>query len=240
MESTSLSGRVAIVTGGTGALGSAVSRALLTRGATVISTYIVPKEVPGFEASLGEERTRFEAARVNVTKASEVGDLVQQVLARHGHIDVLVNVVGGYAWSMLADTDEKLWDSMFEMNLRAAYLCCRAVVPHMVAGRSGRIVSVAARTALQGSAGHAAYGASKAGIVALTQALADELKDEGITVNCVMPGTMDTLANRASMPNADQSRWVPTEDVAAVIAFLASDGARSVTGAAIPVFGRTY
>src|SRR5262249_51907330 len=150
-----------------------------------------------------------------------------------------VNTVGGWRGGKPAhETDLADWDFLFSTNLRTTLFCCRAVIPQMLKQSSGRIINVASRDALKGSAGYSAYSASKSAVLRLTESLADELKASNINVNCIMPGTIDTPQNRAAMPNADHSKWVEPAALAEVIAFLAGDGARAVTGAAIPVFGK--
>ena len=158
--------------------------------------------------------------------------------ARCGGIDVLVNIAGGFAWQTLADGDVNTWERLFDMNLRTAVVATKAALPHLRARGAGRIVNIGAGAAARAAAGMGAYAASKAGVERLTESLAAELKDEGITVNAILPGTIDTPRNRADMPDADFSRWVAPEKIADVIAFLASDAATAVTGAAIRVTGR--
>jgi NAD(P)-dependent dehydrogenase (short-subunit alcohol dehydrogenase family) len=156
-----------------------------------------------------------------------------------GRIDALVNTVGGYRGGQpVAETAIELWDGMFDLNARSAFIVSRAVAPHMLARGSGRIINVGSKAALQGTRRSAAYSAAKSAVVRLTESLAADLKREGITANCVLPSTLDTPENREDMPGADPSRWVTPEEVADVILFLASDAARAVQGAAIPVYGR--
>jgi len=157
---------------------------------------------------------------------------------RFGGIDVLVNVAGGFRWELVEGGQLETWDEMYAMNLRTAVVSSRAALPALLERGRGRIVNVGAGAALRATAGMGAYAASKSGVERLTEALAAELKDRGITVNAVLPGTIDTPRNRADMPDADFARWVAPEAIADVIVFLASDAARAVTGAAIPVFGR--
>ena len=173
---------------------------------------------------------------------------MKRALGRFGRIDVLANAIGGYrAGQPVHETPLDTWDFMLNLNARTAFVLSRAVVPAMLAQGSGKIVHVAARAALRstasfavaGAANAAAYSASKAAMVRLVESLADELRHNQINVNCVLPGTIDTPQNRESMPKADHSRWVPPEAIADVILFLASDAARAVNGAAVPVYGQS-
>jgi NAD(P)-dependent dehydrogenase (short-subunit alcohol dehydrogenase family) len=155
-----------------------------------------------------------------------------------GAIDTLVNVAGGFTMGeAVHETSDATWQHMLDLNSRTVLNMARAVVPHLLAARRGHIVNVAARAGLRGSARMAAYAASKSVVIRLTEALADELKEQGVNVNCVLPSIIDTARNRADMPNADHSRWVRPADLAKVIAFLVSDDARAIHGAAIPVEG---
>jgi NAD(P)-dependent dehydrogenase (short-subunit alcohol dehydrogenase family) len=161
------------------------------------------------------------------------------VVSRLGGIDVLVNVAGTFRWQTLADGDVATWDLLHSVNLKTAVVASKAILPHLFTRGAGRIVNVGANAAAgRAAAGMGAYTASKAGVQRFTESLADELKDRGITVNAVLPGTIDTLQNRADMPKADFTRWVEPAALAEVIAFLASDAAHAVTGASIPVLGR--
>jgi NAD(P)-dependent dehydrogenase (short-subunit alcohol dehydrogenase family) len=157
------------------------------------------------------------------------------VIERHGRVDALVNAVGGFAGGELVSTSMAEWNRMLALNLNTAMLGCRAVLPAMIRARRGRIVNIASRAVVPPQGGFIAYTVSKAAVITLTQALAQEVRAHGITVNAVLPSTMDTPANRRAMPDADRSAWVTTEAVALVVAFLASDAAEAVSGAAVPV-----
>lgn len=229
-------GRVALVTGATGNVGTAVSKAFLDAGARV--------------AVAGTRRDRLDelyggdarALPVVVDLFSEpsVAEMVRQVMEALGRIDVLANVAGGFTMGPpLHETSTDVWDQMMGLNARSVFLASRAVVPHMVEEGAGRIINVSARAALQGKAGMGPYCASKAVVITLTQSMAEELKDHHINVNCVLPGTIDTPENRAAMPGSDFVRWVSPEAIADVILQLASDSTRAVTGAAVPVYGRS-
>jgi NAD(P)-dependent dehydrogenase (short-subunit alcohol dehydrogenase family) len=229
-----VTGRVAIVAGGTGALGRSVSRRLLSAGATVCVPYVVPAELEGLRAELGAAGARLDPAQVDVTEEAAFAAFVALVLERHRRVDVLVNGVGGFAGGDLASTSLAEWERIMRLNLTSAVIGCRAVLPAMTAAGHGRIVNVASRAVVPPTGGFIAYTVAKAGVITLTQALAREVA-RGITVNAVLPSTMDTPGNRRAMPDADRSGWVSTDAVADVVAYLASDGAAAVSGAAIPV-----
>ncbi len=233
-----LKGRVAIITGGTGALGRAVVSAFLGEGAKVACTYIMDEELKGLSSIIKNFKSNILFIKANVTKEEEVSDTIQKTLKGFGRIDILLNIVGGFEYAKIIDTDEKTWDSMMNMNLKSAFLCSKAVLSQMIKQNYGKIINISSRPALKGSAGVGAYSASKAGVLNLTETIADEVKDYEINVNTILPSTIDTLTNRKSMPDADFSKWVKPEEIARVIVFLASDDSKPISGAAIPVFGK--
>jgi len=231
-----VTGRVAIVTGGTGALGQAITANLLESGAIVAIPYAVAEERATLEGQLApDRRARLLAIAADVTDEAAVGKFVQAVRDRHGRVDAIVNAVGGFAGGDLVSTSLLEWERMMNLNLTSAVIACRAVLPGMIAAASGRIVNIASRAVIPPQGGFIAYTVSKTAVITLTQALAQEVKRHGITVNAVLPSTMDTPANRRAMPDADRSGWVGTADVARVVAFLLSEQATAVTGAAVPV-----
>ncbi len=231
-----LDGKVAIITGGTGALGQAVTLTFLDAGATVTVTYRAAAERDALVGRLpAEARDRFHAVAADVTDAASVTRLVAEVTARHRQLDVLVNVVGGFVGGDLLSTDEPAWDRMMTLNVKSAYLCCRAALPAMIAAGGGRIVNVGSRSVVPPAGGFIAYTVSKSAVITLTQALAHEARARHVTVNAVLPGTMDTEANRRAMPKADFATWVKPEAVAQAILFLASDAAAAVTGTLVAV-----
>jgi NAD(P)-dependent dehydrogenase (short-subunit alcohol dehydrogenase family) len=231
-----VSGEVAIVTGGTGALGQSISTTLLEAGVTIAIPYAVPEERAALEARLtSEQRGRVHALPADVTDEAAVGKFVETVRDRYRRVDALVNVVGGFAGGDLVSTPLAEWERMMKLNLTSVVVACRAVLPGMIAARAGRIVNIASRAVVPPQGGFIAYTVSKAAVITLTQALAQEVKPHHITVNTVLPSTMDTPANRRAMPEADRSGWVSTQDVANVVAFLLSDRGAAISGAAIPV-----
>jgi NAD(P)-dependent dehydrogenase (short-subunit alcohol dehydrogenase family) len=232
-----VSGRVAVVTGGTGALGQTVVLRFLHDGASVAVPWVVPEEWESLRGRVEKGNlARLHGARVDVvTDQRALATFVTDVLARHNGLDVLVNTVGGFADGDLASTSLADWRRMMDLNLTSAVIGCRAVLPAMRAARRGRIVNVSSRAVVPPAGGFIAYTVAKSAVIALTQALAHEERPHGIAVNAVLPSTMDTPANRRAMPDADRSGWVSTEAVADVISYLASEGAGAVSGACIPV-----
>jgi NAD(P)-dependent dehydrogenase (short-subunit alcohol dehydrogenase family) len=232
----SLKDRVALVTGGTGALGQAVSLRLLADGARLCVPWIVDAERERLATAIGRnDASRVLLERADVTDAVAFARLVETVRGRLGGVDILVTLVGGFAGGSLLETDRVTWDRMLELNLTSAFTATRAVVPHMVAAGRGRVVTVGSRAVVPPAGGFIAYTVAKAGVVAFTQALAQELRGTGVTANCVLPSTMDTPANRAAMPDADRRGWIPVESVADAIAFLVRDEAAHVTGCLLSI-----
>jgi NAD(P)-dependent dehydrogenase (short-subunit alcohol dehydrogenase family) len=171
---------------------------------------------------------------------SAVEKSVSEAIQHFGRIDVLVNTVGGFrAGKMLHETPIETWDFLLNLNARSVFIACKKVIPHMLNQRSGKIINVAARPGIEGQAGMAAYSAAKSAVIRLTESMAAELKDHGVNVNCIIPGTIDTPPNREAMPKADYTTWVIPESLADVIQFLASAAARDIHGAAVPVYGRS-
>ncbi len=236
--STDFSGKVVLVAGGTGGLGQAVALAFLKQGANVTVSWIVESEFQALTKSAANYASRLTGFHADVTDPQEAQAFVQQILSRSSRIDVLVNAVGGYAGGIpLWDLQPEVFEHMLDLNLRAAYALARAVVPHMIARKSGAIVNVAAKAAWDHAAGASAYAASKAAAVALIDSLAADLLGSGVRANTILPSIIDTEANRKAMPKADFAKWPKPEDIAKVILFLASDEARVIHGASVPVFG---
>jgi NAD(P)-dependent dehydrogenase (short-subunit alcohol dehydrogenase family) len=226
-----------VVTGAFGALGRAVATAFAARDARLALLDVTPQPPAVIRGRLGAAPLVF--GGVDLSDMEATRRVMAATAMRFGGIDVLVNIAGGFRWEKLEDGDPETWDQLYSMNLRTAVVCCKAALPAMLERGLGSIINIGAgAAAARAAAGMGAYTASKAGVQRLTESLAEELKDRGITVNAILPGTIDTPRNRADMPNADFSRWVAPEAIAEVILFLASDAARAVTGASIPVFGR--
>jgi len=233
-----MTGQVVLVTGGTGGLGRAVSLAFLAGGARVIVTYRMQAEMDGLKSAAAGNAGAVEGRSVDVTDEAAIGTLMDGIVARHGRLDSLVNTVGGYAggikfWEM----EIGVFERMVSLNLRAGFLLARAAARVMVKQKSGAIVNVAAKAAVDHGAGAAAYAASKAGAVAMIDSLAADLKGTGVRANSVLPSIIDTEANRKAMPGADFAMWPKPEEIARVILFLCGDGAALITGASVPVYG---
>ena len=227
-----MKGKVVLITGANGGLGVHVTQAFLDAGATVIGTSRDIQQStfvsPGFTAMPADISTR-----------EGVADLVDQTIARFNRIDVVAHTVGGFAGGQsIADTDDATFQRMFDLNLNSAFYLLRAALPAMRKTGDGRIIAIGSRAAVDPGPGVGAYSASKAALVSLIRTVAAENKDAGITANVILPGTMDTPANRKMMPNADVRKWVQPANVATLILWLAGDAGADVNGAVIPVYGR--
>lgn len=234
----SFAGKVALVAGGTGGLGRAVSLAFLAEGAKTVVTYRNDGEFAELQRKAGSASSLLEGHRVDVTDEAAVGQLINQVFGRYGRLDAMVNTVGGYAGGIkLWELETKTFELMLALNLRAGYALSRAAIVPMLKQGSGAIVNVAAKAAVDHGGGAAAYAASKAAAVAMMDSLAADVKGTGVRVNSILPSIIDTEVNRKAMPNADFAAWPKPEDIARVILFLASDEAKVIHGAAVPVYG---
>jgi len=232
--------RVVMITGSAGNLGLAVARAFLDAHASLVLIDRAPDRLAHLFPELVNSEDHFLAQSVDLTDANAVAETVDEALRRFDRIDVLINAAGGYRAGPSVDaTPLEDWDFIFNLNARSIFITSRAVIPAMRRQGRGKIINVASRSALRGEANAALYSASKSVVVRLTESMAAELRDAGVNVNCVLPGIIDTPINRKAMPNGDFSRWVQPEALAEVIAFLASDAAREVNGAAVPVYGRS-
>jgi NAD(P)-dependent dehydrogenase (short-subunit alcohol dehydrogenase family) len=237
----SLKDKVAIVTGTTGALGRVVAKILLENGAHVVSTYRTEATQQELTTFLGELKTNVTGVEVDVTNEKSVQNLFQKTIEKHGRIDILLNIVGAYVGGDdISNTKESDWDFMMNVNLKSAFLCSKTALGYMIKQNYGKIVSVAARPAVEKRwrIKNGAYTVSKAGVVVLTEIMAEEVKKYNINVNCVMPSTIDTPDNRRNFPDADFSKWVKPDDIAKVILFLVSDDSKLISGASIPVYGK--
>jgi NAD(P)-dependent dehydrogenase (short-subunit alcohol dehydrogenase family) len=228
----SLEGKVALITGAKGGLGSAVTSRFLDEGATVA----------GVSRSIRDDDfadSRFFAVPAELSTSEAAQSAAQAVISRAGRIDILVHLVGGFAGgASVAETDEATLDQMWDVNVKSAFYVMNAVLPHMRSRQSGRLVAIGSRAAAEASPNAAAYSASKAALVALVRAVAAENADAGISANVVMPATIDTAANRMAMPRAEFTKWVHPEQIARLIVSLCADDLSQVTGAAIPIYGR--
>ena len=235
-----LTDQVVVVTGAAGNLGRAVAYAFLGAQARLVLVDRHPGRLEQLYPELVDSGDHYLATGVDLADEDAVESAVQATLERFGRIDVLANTVGGYrAGTRVHETPLETWDFVLNLNARTAFVISRAVVPAMLEQKSGRIIHVSSSAGLQGGPRHAAQSVSKSAVIRLTETLSAELKRSGINANCVLPGTIDTPQNRADMPDARTDRWVQPEEVADVMVFLASDAARAVTGAAIPVYGKS-
>jgi NAD(P)-dependent dehydrogenase (short-subunit alcohol dehydrogenase family) len=220
--------KIALVTGADGGLGTHVTRALLDNGATVI----------GVSRNAQPSSSDITVLSADLSSPEETKTLIDGIVARFGRLDILAHLVGGFAGGKtIADTDGPTFQRMLDLNLNSAFYVMRAVIPHMRRQGSGRIIAIASRAAEDPGPGVGAYSASKAALVSLVRTVALENKDLAITANVILPGTMDTPANRKAMPGADRSKWVQPASVASLIAWLASEAGKDVTGAVIPIYG---
>ena len=229
----SLDPRTVIVTGAAGNLGRAVARTFAAQGANLVLADVDRTQL---ESAFGTDDNRHLLVVANLLDTGGAAGLAQAALKRFGHIEVLCNIAGGFRMGeTIHETSDENWNSLFDINTRTLPNTVRAVVPHMLAAGGGKIVNVGAVAAQKGVAQMGAYTAAKGTVIRMTEAMAAELRDKNINVNCVLPTIIDTPENRAAMPEADTAKWVAPADLANVIAFLASDAARAVHGAAVPV-----
>jgi NAD(P)-dependent dehydrogenase (short-subunit alcohol dehydrogenase family) len=232
------SDRVVMVTGAAGNLGQAVSKAFEQAGAKLVLVDHASDRLARMYPELAGSSDHHLAASVDLTDASAVTQMVTQTLQHFARVDVLANIAGGFrSGTPVHETSPDTWDFMLDLNARTILNTVRAVVPGMLERHSGKIISIGSRAALEGSARMAAYSVAKSAVLRITESMAAELKRKGINVNAVLPGTIDTPGNREAMPKADHTRWVQPAAIADVILFLASDAARAIHGAAIPVYG---
>ena len=224
--------KTALVTGADGGLGIHVTKALLDAG------FLVAGLAPKIKQS-DFDNSRFTALPSRLDSLEAAKRSADAVITKFGKIDVLAHLVGGFAGGpSVAETDDTTFRRMFEMNVDSAFHILRAVLPHMQKAGNGRIIAIGSRAAESPGAGVGAYSASKAALVSLIRTIAVENKDSGITANVILPGTIDTPANRKAMPKADITNWVQPAAIASLIVWLVSDAAGDMTGAVIPLYGR--
>jgi NAD(P)-dependent dehydrogenase (short-subunit alcohol dehydrogenase family) len=227
--------RVMIVTGGFGSLGRVVVRVAAERGWRVAALDLAPSPPTDLSADKGWIEAE---PGIDLTDPASTQKAVESVVSRHGRLDALLNIAGGFRWTPVADSDASVWDLLFRMNVQSAVNASRAAIPHLIASGAGRIVCVGAGAAERAGIGMGPYAASKSGVHRFTESLAEELKAKGVTVNAVLPSIIDTPQNRADMPDADPAKWVQPAELAEVMLFLASEQASAVTGALVRVPGR--
>ena len=226
-----MTNQVVLITGAKGGLGTHVTRTFLEAGAHVVGS---SRKI----AEADFDHPHFTAIAADLTKAEDTRELVAGVLRKHHRIDALVHVAGGFAGgSPIQGIDDATWDGMMNLHLRAAFHILRAAIPPMRHQKHGRIVAVGSRAGVEPAANIAAYAASKAALVSLVKTAALENRGSGITANVILPGTIDTDANRGFNPGGDYSKWVSPQKLAALCVYLVSGAAAEITGAAIPVYG---
>ncbi len=238
MVTFDFSGKIVLVTGATGALGRVVARQFQQAGATLALTARNGEALHALFADLALNPDHLLIGDMDLTRPEDAEQLGQRLRQQFGHLHIVVNTVGGYeAGPPVHETPVEAWDRMMNLNVRSAFLVARATAPLLIDTGGGAMVHVGGRAGLMGFAGAAGYCASKSALIRLVEVLSAELKPHGVNVNCVLPGTIDTPANRAARPDADFSQWVPPEAIGEVIMFLCSPAARAIHGAAIPVYG---
>jgi NAD(P)-dependent dehydrogenase (short-subunit alcohol dehydrogenase family) len=232
MAQSGLAGRKVVITGGLGAVGRATAAVLVAQGARVA---LLVRQAPDADAALSGLPL---IPNTDLTDEASTAQALSQAALMLGGIDGLVNVAGGFVWEKLEGGNISTWQRQFDVNLRTTVLASQQALPYLLKNPAAAIVNVGALATNKAALGMGAYTAAKSGVARLTEAMADEFKDRSLRINAVLPGTLDTVANRADMPDADTTRWVQPADLGAVIAFLLSHEARAVTGVCLPVNGR--
>lgn len=228
-------GQTVLVTGAGGNLGRAVAEAFAALGARLV---LIDLRRDSLEKAFGAETDRRLFVAANLVDAKQAADAVDAAITRFGRLDVVCNIAGGFrSGETVHETSDQTWNFLFDLNARTVLNMARAAVPAMLSAGAGKIVNVGAYAALRGTATMGAYIASKSAVIRLTESMSAELRERGINVNCVLPGTLDTPENRRSMPEADPSRWVAPADLAQAVVFLCSPHARAIHGASLPLTG---
>lgn len=228
-----LKARRIAITGAFGALGTAVVQRVLAEGARVaaLDFAAAPRSTEPFEGAVL-------VGGVDIADGAAASAAMKRAADALGGLDAIVNIAGGFAWEKVEGGNLETWDRLYRMNTRTALAAAQAALPYLLQSSAGRIVNIGANGATKAAAGMGAYAASKSGVMRLTEALAEELKDRGITVNALLPSIIDTPPNRADMPNAAFDKWVRPEQIGDAIVFLLSDAAQAITGALIPIVGK--
>jgi NAD(P)-dependent dehydrogenase (short-subunit alcohol dehydrogenase family) len=230
---------VVLITGGAGNLGRAVTRAFLDAGYRAFVPLHKTDKRETLDAFTRDHPGKVHGSLLDLSTERGAASAVQQAVEWGGRLDAVAHLMG--AWTggkSIPDTPADVFDAMIQINLTSAFLLAKAAVPRM-SGRGGAMVFVASRAARERRSKNAAYAIAKAGVVVLAESIAEEFGDQGVRANCVLPGTIDTPANRAAMPGADASSWTPPEDIARAILFLASPESSAINGAAVPVYGKS-
>lgn len=228
--------KVVLITGATGDLGPTVVAAFQNAGARLVLIDRAKGRLAEMYPELAASDKHFMAEEVDLTEPETVESMAQDAVEKLGRIDVLVNIAGGFSMKSFGAQDAlETFDYMLNLNARTNFIAVHSVLPHMLEGGGGKIVSVAARGGLSGGARLAGYSAAKAAVLRITESVSAEFKDQGIYANAVLPSTIDTPSNRESMPKADPSKWLSPAAIADVILFLASDASRAINGVGIPL-----
>ena len=235
-----MSDPVAVLTGATGWLGTALTKRLLAKGYRIGATYLIPLEADEYEDRFPYDEDRLVLRRVNAVEPEQIGGFMESTASRFGRIDAVAALVGGWAGGRdVADTDDMRFDRMIDLNLRSAFCTVRAAIPFLVAGGGGRILLVGSRAAVDTPPGQAAFNIAKAGVVALAKTAALELEEADVTVNVILPSVIDTPRTRATLPYSDYVKWPTPEEIAAVADYILTGESGVMSGAAIPVYGKT-
>lgn len=232
--------RIAVITGGTGGLGTALVRRLLRQDYRLVISYLLPEEADRFEQEFEVDDNTLTLRRVDATNPEAVNGLMKEVADQFGAINIIAALVGGWAGGRdVEESDDVRLERMLDLNLRSAFYAVRAGIPYLKAAGWGRILLVGSRAAFENPAGQAAFNIAKAGVVALGKTVAQELEGTGVTANILLPSVIDTPATRATAPYADYINWPTPDEIAAVAEFILSDQSAVISGAAIPVYGRS-
>lgn len=230
--------KVVLITGPAGNLGSAVVDGFLTQGASLVLLDNREDRINSRYPQLSNSPDHLLLTSIDLTDSSQVVAAVNQAVDHFNRIDILIHTAGGFRMGeKVHETTEATWQGMMDLNVKTMLNISKAVIPHMLKEKTGKIITIGARPALSGKAKMGSYSVAKSAVLRLTESISAELKSQGINANCVLPGTIDTPENRKSMPGADTSKWVSPDSLAGVIQFLVSEAARDIHGAAIPVYG---
>jgi NAD(P)-dependent dehydrogenase (short-subunit alcohol dehydrogenase family) len=233
-------GPVAFISGGAGNLGRAVTAAFLEAGWRVTVALYKTDAKDALDGLKSAHPGRISTCLLDLTTERGADAAIRQTVQWGGRLDAVAHLMGTWAGgAKVADTSLGVWEAMLSINLTSGFLLANAAIPAMLEGGGGAIVFVASRAAREQRAGNGAYAVSKAGLIVLAETIAEEYRDRGVRANAVLPGTIDTPANRRAMPNAEHEKWTPPEEIARVVLFLASPESAPVNGAAVPVYGRS-
>lgn len=231
--------KTVVITGGTGGLGTALVRRLISQDYRIAVTYLLPDEAQSFETEFEVDEKRVMLTRVDCTNAEAVNTYMKELAGRWGEIHALCGLVGGWAGGRdVEETDDVRFERMLDLNLRSSFYAVRAVIPHLKEAGWGRILLVGSRGAVDNPEAQGAFNIAKAGVAALGQSVATELDGTGVTANVLVPSVIDTPATRRSIPYADYVNWPTPDEIAAVAEFILGDGSGVINGALIPVYGR--